>query len=362
MTNHPLLSLVICLCLFTISANLLAQNYVGVAPWDNALSYNPSMVGAYTDQSIQMNMQTRKRTRIGSPVAISLFPIPNPAEFIGFEDNLPSPIHINRSYFLGYQKTIPIKERYRFTGGLQMQKYNQRENVSQDILNLGFTFNFHYSIAKRKSVLSHWSIGYQFNFISRTPNSYGTRNAYDEFIAPTLSYFEFREQFRNQGSNHSFSVNYSYIRKGETGISVGAVFNSYQYKVASSIDPSRTGEIKFLFSTLSLPLVNLEIQQAFKNKILLDLRVIGSSDSQIAAGLGVRMFRHNLLKLLLVTSPIPINAPDNTRGHTSLNLSLDMKRYKYILSAEVFDLSFIKAGVVYRFDDRDTSSLISIGQ
>ena len=104
MTNSQLLNLILCLSYLTISANLFSQNYVGVAPWDNALSYNPSIVGAYTDQSIQMNILTRKISPSALPAG-TIIVAPRPGEFIGFAEGLVSPKDINQSYFLAYQKT-----------------------------------------------------------------------------------------------------------------------------------------------------------------------------------------------------------------------------------------------------------------
>ena len=348
------------LALILSSSIIMAQNHVSVAPWDNALSYNPSVVGVHTDQSIQMNIFSGRLSPFPIPTTgVLLGPIVE--DFINFDEEIPTPQNIKNSYFLGYQKTVSFREKYRFTGALQLQQYQQKRNSSQDITSLGFTFNVHYAISKRRSILNNWSLGYQFNHLVYRPNFLFTRAGYEIFLAPILSFEEYSEQFRGQGSNHAFSINYSYVRKKVTKITVGANFSSYKYKVANSVDPSFSGDIDFIYAIFTLPRVNFEWQQTIGKKLLLELRVYGSLESQAAAGIGARIFKHNLLKFLVVTSPIPIGNPNTLNTYTSVNLSLDMKRYRYILGLGVFNIRFVKFGVSYRFEDRDTSSLISLG-
>lgn len=350
----------LCFALLCYSYTIFAQNYIGVAPWDNALSYNPSAVGVHTDQSIQMNIHLIENLRPLVDDAINTNPT-RAEEFINFIDEIPSPLSINRSYFVGYQKTAPLGEKFRFTGALQLQGYHWKNNAIQDTNSAGITANIHYSIFAREASYAHLSLGYQYNFLFQTPNATASRESYDAFTAPTLSFDEYSEQFRNLGANQSLSLNYSYVRKNETLLSIGAIINGYKYRLAEEIDPSLSGIVNFKTTNLTLPRLNIEIQQAFHNKFVIEAHGIVGSESQVAAGLGIRVKEHNLLKLLVVSGIHPVRVGSGFGQYFSLNLSLEMKRYKFIASAGLSIIRFAKAGVVYRFENRDTSSLISLG-
>lgn len=358
MTKNQLLRLIICISFFTISADLFSQNFIGVAPWDNALSYNPSLVGVHTEESIQMNIHLVQNLRRSFDTTIN----PRSAvEFINFRDEVPSPLNINRSYFLGYQKTVPLKGNFRLTGGVHLQGYHWALNTIQDANSLGLTVNFHYAIFKREHSHSHLSLGYQHNILFQTPNVTASKESYDTFIAPTLSLEDYSEQFRNQGASQSLSFNYSYVRKKETLITIGGIIHGYKYKLVDDIDSSLSGKIDFKNANFSLPRINVEFQQVFHDKFVLEAHGIVGFESQVAAGLGFRVKKHNLVKLLVVSGILPIEGEDSSGAYTSLNVSLEMKRYKYIASAGVSIIRFAKLGVVYRFENRDTSSLISLG-
>ncbi len=306
-----------------------------------------------------MNLFSSQNASFSIPTGASLIPTGLDG-LINFEAEVPSPQEVNNSFFLSYQKTIPHKERFRFTGGLQLQRYVLNRRAAQNVTSLGFTFNVHTSVSKRKSNLIHWSVGYQFNALVHTPNEFVIRNSFEQYTSPTISLEEYRDQFRDTGWNHSFSVNYSYIRKRETSISLGFIFNEYTYKSANLSDFELIETARLRKTSFSLFRLNVGVEQVFYDKFILEARILASNESQAAAGFGFRLWKHNLLKLQVVTHPIPfIDNLDILERYTSANVSLDMKRYKYILGFGIFNIDFLKFGVVYRFEDRDTSTMIS---
>jgi len=58
-----------------LSLSINAQNYISAAPWDNALSYNPSIVGLTTNESIQMNIFSQKTLTPDLPPGTIINPV-----------------------------------------------------------------------------------------------------------------------------------------------------------------------------------------------------------------------------------------------------------------------------------------------
>jgi hypothetical protein len=344
----------VCLCL-----GISAQNYISAAPWDNALSYNPSIVGLTTDESFQMNIFSQKSLPLDLPPGFVL----NPLDFrntIDFGVALPELVDIKNSYFLGYQKTIPFLERCKLTGGLQLQHSKRVRRVSQDATGIGFSINVHFIKKITPLITRNWSFGYQLNILFQTPNRGVTSYAYGLLSDPIISLDEYKAQFRNAGANQTVSLNYTYLIKKKTAINLGFVFSGNQYKIARASFPNLNGTVSFRSVPQGVFRLNVELQQSIGKNLMLQTNALFAQQSQLAYGFGFRIGKTNLLKFLVINYPVLMDIPLNT-FYSAGNISLDMKRFKYTLTFGLENITFAKLGVVFRFAERDTKSLISIG-
>ena len=346
---------------FNILGTLNAQNYTSVAPWDNALSYHPSMVGVHTDESFQMNIFSQ-RTVLDSSIGSTTFPsFSNLRDFIDFEVALLEPIEVKNAYFLGYQKTVALKRENRITGGLQLQHIKEVERRTENSTSVGFTINYHKPLAKRKNKTRYLSFGYQLNLLFNSPNRSVISAAFNSIDTPRLSFDEFNAQFRNSGVSQSFSVNYHYLREKKTSFQFGVTFSLYNVKTPSRILSTIDGSVFFRTETLFQGRINLDYQQVLGKKAALNLNLLLHAQPQIGLGLGFRLEKSSILNFSYVvvysfleysfSPPMP---------YANIQVSLDMKRYKYITTFGFNDFQFLKFGVVYRLEDRDTRSMLSI--
>lgn len=351
----------ICLVIALFCLKVEAQNYVSAAPWDNALSYNPSIVGLTTDESFQMNIFSRRSTRIDfatiSGVPIRALDFDDTIDFIGA---LPRLRDIKNAYFLGYQKTIALKERFRLTGAAQLQHSDRDESTSQESTGLGFSINFHVKKLKSSRVSRYWSFGYQLNLLFQTTNKSVTSYAYNLLDAPIITFDEYNAQFRNTGTQQILSINYTYLIKEKTAINFGFVFSGSQYNVARNFNRSMDGIVNFRSNTQDEVRINAELQQSIGKKFMLQINALAARETQLAYGFGFRLGKHNLLKLLVINYPVIDNFA-TFDSFSAFNLSLDMKRIELALTLGIDNITFTQLGVVYRVEDRNTKSLISIG-
>ncbi len=354
-----MIRLILFVPILCLSLSINAQNYISAAPWDNALSYNPSIVGLTTNESIQMNIFSQKTLTPDLPPGTII----NPVDFertIDFNGQLPELVDIKNSYFLGYQKTIPFLERCKLTGGLQLQHSKRVRQISQDATGIGFSINVHFIKKITPLITRNWSFGYQLNILFQTPNRGVTSYAYGLLSEPTISLDEYQAQFRNAGANQTVSLNYTYMRKKTTAVNLGFAFSGSQYKVARSFSRNFNGSVSFRSRPQSIFLWNIELQQRISKNFMLQANAIFAEQNQVAYGFGFRIFKTNLLKLLLINYPVLSESTLNT-FYSAGNISLDMKRFKFALTFGLENITFAKLGVVFRMDERDTNSLISIG-
>jgi len=342
-----------------LAPSVTAQNYVSAAPWDNSLSFNPAIAGLTTNESIQMNLYSRKTSPVDITPGLSLAPL-DFDNTINFERELPDLVDIKNSYFLGYHKSIPILERFKLTVGIQLQHSKRNRPVSQDNTGTGLSFNVHF-IKKITPIISrNWSFGYQLNILLQTPNLGVTSYAYNLLSNPILSLDEYNAQFRKTGTNHTLSANYTYIRKKETVLNFGFVFSSNQFPIARNTSAEMTGRVNFSSFPENIPRLYFEWQQDIINFFVIQFNALFSKQNQIAYGFGFRLGKHNLFKVLLINAPILESLATNN-SYSAANLSLDYKRFRYSITLGLDSINFAKFGVVYRLAERDTGSLLSFG-
>lgn len=348
------------LFLCCVFRSLGAQNYTSIAPWDNALSYHPAMVGVDTDESFQMNIFSQW-TNLEDSLSRAILPqLRNLRDFIDFNASLLDPTDIKNAYFLGYQKTAVLNRQNRITGGLQLQHIKEIRRRTENATSVGFTINYHKHLAKKKYKTRYLSLGYQINLIFNTPNRSVTPAAFNTLNATSLTFDEFNAQFRNSGFNQSISFNYAYLREKRTSLQLGLTFSFYNLKEPSGILSTIDGTIFFRSESLFQARLNFDFQQVLGDNLVLYLNVLSKSNGQAGLGLGFRIKRHSILKLQYIQSYY--NSSDIFSVppfiDTHIQVSLDMKRYKYI--ASIGNPIILKFGVVYRLEDRDTSSMLSI--
>lgn len=341
--------------------SIAAQNYISIAPWDNALSYHPSIVGIQADESIQMNIFSQKGSNGVNPISLSN----RLTDFVDFSGTLREPEDVKNSYFLGYQKTAELKGGHRITGGLQLQHYKELERLSQDFTSAGFTINYHKPLAKKQGVTKYFSMGYQINLLLQTPNVSVTSFSHREFVdASLLSFEDYNTQFRSTGINQSISINYSYLSNRQTLFSTGLTFSFFSFRVASGGNITNSGIFRFQSTSIRRANIVTELQQMIGNKFVLQVNylehIIGR---QLGLGLGFRLKRRSILKFhfLIGNTPNP-DFQDRASGFTHAQISLDMKRYKYIATLGIDNISFLKLGVVFRLTRRDLRSMLSVSQ
>ena len=343
---------------FSNLSYLEAQKYTSIAPWDNALSYHPVIVGVDTDEAIQMNIFSQQTPEtFAIPLGFTL------RNVIDFNRVLLEPIDIKNSYFFGYQKTIEFKRQQRLTGGLQLQHYNELRRLVQDNTIAGFTINYHKPLAKKKHKTKYLSFGYQINLIFHTPNRSVTSFGYSTLTTPNLSFDEFNAQFRNTGFNQTIGVNYSYLREHKTSFNLGLSLSVNNISVATQILSTTEGVVRFRNDGIVQARFNLDIQQVLGKKFVLQLNLLEQFNSQLGFGFGFKLGKYSIFKVIAVQNFIDyVSVFDGISSYSGINLSLDMKRYKYIASLGLKNINFAKFGVVYRLEQRDTRSMLSPSQ
>ncbi len=349
--------------IFHIFGFVAAQNYVSLAPWDNALSYHPSIVGVHTDESFQMNIFSQKdffNNIFGGGTTIRGF-----YDAIDFPEGLLEPYDIKNSYFLGYQKTTTLNGQHRITGGLQLQHLKEFNRQSQNVTSAGFTFNYHKPLTKKNYKTRYISFSYQINLLLHTPNLSVTPFVYNTISTPRITFDEFNDQFRNSGLSQSLSFNYSFLREKRTFFNIGATLSFYHLKAprASARATSIDGIVLFQNQTHVQGRGYLHFQQALSKKITLDIKILAQTNSQFGLGFGFRVGKHSLLNLHYVRASFTSDPSINTsiNSYSSAQVSLDMKHYKYIATIGI-DTNLLKLGVVYRLEARDTQSMLSFNQ
>lgn len=352
------------LCTVTITA----QIPISLNPWDHSLTYNHASVGVFEDEYIQMSVLSGGGDQLGQNTPVFTLPgtVPitttmiNPLNLRNFVDqnaSSPTQFETRNIYFLGYQKTIFIGERNRLTGALQLQRFEHNVPNIQDPTQIGFTTNFHKNLITRGERHRYWSFGLQFNLLLREPNLAVAAHIYQNILIPepTLSLEAYVNQFRDTGFQQAGSINYTNLRSKRSLFNIGLTVRSFQYKIlARRFDPL-TGSHAFESDTNREIIGNIDYQHAFRNKFLVQLRMVYARNTIIAAGIGFRIGKHNLIKMMFASGGVT----DTRYAY----LSYDTKRYKYGLSFRKANsrtsLNYLQCTVQYRMNDRDTSSLIS---
>ncbi len=357
-----MIRLYLLLFLCCIISSLGAQNYTAVAPWDNALSYHPAMVGVDTDESFQMNIFSQQSILEDSLTRALLPRLSDIRDFIDFNAMLLVPTDIKNSYFLGYQKTVALKRQNRITAGLQLQHVKEIRRRTENATSIGFTINYHKPLAKKKYKTRYFSLGYQLNLIFNTPNRSVTPAAFNTLNATSLSFDEFNAQFRNSSTNQNISFNYAYLREKRTSLQLGLTFSFYNLSEPRRLLSLTDGTIFFRNESLFQARLNFDFQQVLRDKLVLYLNILTKSNGQAGVGLGFRIKKHSILKLEYVQSyyDSPNIFSETPIINSNAQVALDMKRYKYIVTYGLGDFRILKFGVVYRLEDRDTSSMLSI--
>ncbi len=345
---------------FHLVGFLNAQIYISVAPWDNALSYHPSIVGLQSEESFQLNLYSQKslpedatrfiRSAIGNLVDLNT---------AGFK-----PTEVNHSYFLGYQKTFELKRQNSITGALQLQHFKEPNSVSENFTSAGFTINYHKPLAAQENRTRYVSFGYQANLVLNSPNKSLTSIEYSRLTAPSLSFDDFNAQFRNSGASQLLSLNYFYLHKKETSLLIGFTGAFNHTKRAFPDTSTQGGEVTVLGDGYFSGLLNIEFQKVLRKKIVVQVNLIEHFFKQLGVGVGFKLGRHSIFKFLVTQSgdlgyANLFSAPSS---FTSMQFSLDMKRYKYIVTFGSTETKYLQFGVTYRLHERDTSTLLSISQ
>jgi len=185
-----------------------------------------------------------------------------------------------------------------------MQHSKRVRQISQDATGIGFSINVHFIKKITPLITRNWSFGYQLNILFQTPNRGVTSYAYGLLSEPTISLDEYQAQFRNAGANQTVSLNYTYMRKKTTAVNLGFAFSGSQYKVARSFSRNFNGSVSFRSRPQSIFLWNIELQQRISKNFMLQANAIFAEQNQVAYGFGFRIFKTNLLKLLLINYPV----------------------------------------------------------